>query len=50
MSVNQTRGLLYKLARLLGDYQAVRRGRMGRRAGRRVAGRATSRGLGRLFR
>lgn len=50
MSVNQTRGLLYRLARWLGDYQAVRRGRVGRRVGRRAVGRVTGRGIGRLFR
>jgi len=50
MSINRTRGTLYMLARLLGDVQAVRKGRVGRRIGRRVVGRATGRGLGRLFR
>lgn len=50
MGLNSTRGLMYKLARILGDVQAVRRGRVGRRVGRRVAGRATGKGLGRLFR
>jgi len=40
------RSLLYKLARLLGDVNAVKRGRVGRRVGRRAAGR----GLGRLLR
>jgi len=50
MSINRTRGTLYLLARLLGDVQAVRKGRVGRRIGRRVVGRATGRGLGRLFR
>lgn len=49
-SINQTRGILYKLARLLGDVQAVQSGRVGRRLGRRVTGRATGRTLGRLFR
>ena len=49
MSINSTRGIMYKLARILGDVQAVRRGRVGRRVGRRVAGRATGKGLGRLF-
>jgi hypothetical protein len=44
------RSMLYMLARLLGDVQAVRRGRVGRRIARRAAGRATGRGLGRLFR
>jgi shikimate 5-dehydrogenase len=40
------RSFLYKLARLLGDVNAVKRGRVGRRIGRRTAGR----GLGRLLR
>lgn len=44
------RGLLYRLARLLGDVEAVRKGRVGRRIGRRIAGRQTGRWLGRLFR
>jgi len=42
MSVHKTRGFLYWIARLLGDYQAVSSGsskKMARRAGRRVAGR-----------
>ena len=33
------RSFLYTLAKLLGDVNAVRRGRVGRRVGRRVAGR-----------
>lgn len=50
MSINRTRGFLYTLARVLGDVQAVRKGRVGRRVGRRVAGRIAGRGMGRLFR
>lgn len=50
MSINRTRGSLYKLARILGDVQAVKTGRVGKRLGRRVVGRATGRGIGRLFR
>lgn len=49
MSVAKTRGFLYLLAQLLGDYQAVKKGRVGKRVARRVAGRATGRGLGKLF-
>lgn len=45
-----TRGLLYTLARILGDVQAARTGRVGRRIVRRIAGRAAGRGLGKLFR
>ncbi|MCP1727636.1 ubiquinone biosynthesis protein UbiJ [Natronospira proteinivora] len=50
MSINRTRGLLYWLARVLGDVNAVKRGRVGRRIGRRAAGRVAGRGLGKLFR
>ena len=50
MSINSTRSLLYQLARLLGDVNAVQKGRVGRRIARRAAGRLTGRGLGRLFR
>jgi hypothetical protein len=44
------RSLLYALARLLGDINAVKRGRVGRRVGRRVVGRAAGKGIRRLFR
>lgn len=44
------RSLLYKVARIMGDVNAVQKGRVGRRMGRRVAGKATGRGLGNLFR
>jgi hypothetical protein len=50
MSINRTRGSLYKLARILGDVQAVKKGRVGKRLGRRVVGRIAGRGMGRLFR
>ena len=43
------RGLLYRLARLLGDVNAVKKNKVGRRIGRRAAGKATGKGLGRLF-
>lgn len=43
------RGFLYWLARLLGDVNAVRKGRVGRRVARRAAGKATGRGFGRFF-
>ncbi len=50
LSIGSTRGILYLLARLLGDASAAQKGRVGRRVGRRVAGKITSRALGRLFR
>lgn len=49
MSIGKTRGFLYSLAKLLGDVQAVKSGRVGRRIGRRLAGRATATILRRLF-
>lgn len=50
MSISKTRGLLYRIARWLGDYQAARKGRIGRRLARRMTGRATGRALRKLFR
>jgi hypothetical protein len=43
------RSLLYAIARLLGDAQAVRRGTVHKRIARRVAGRATGRLLRKLL-
>jgi len=50
MSINKTRGFLYTLAKFLGDYQAVRTGKVGRRVLRRAAGRGTGRMLRKMFR
>ncbi len=44
------RSLLYWLARMLGDVNAVRRGRIGQRIVRRVAGKATGRALRKTLR
>jgi hypothetical protein len=52
MSVNKTRGLLYKVARLLGDVQAVSSGsskKMTKRVGRRVTGRTAGKAMRKLF-
>jgi hypothetical protein len=49
MKINSLRSVLYTVARLLGDVNAVQKGRVGRRIGRRAAGRMTGRGLRRLF-
>jgi hypothetical protein len=43
------RNLLYSVAKLLGDANAVKRGKVGRRVGRRAAGKASGKGLGKLF-
>jgi len=47
--VSQIRGILYGLARLLGDVSAVQKGTVGKRVARRVAGKGTGRLLGKLF-
>jgi len=50
MSITKTRGLLYLIARALGDVNAVQKGTVGKRLARRAAGKLTGRGLGKLFR
>ncbi|WP_419924934.1 hypothetical protein [Candidatus Poriferisocius sp.] len=50
MSINRTRSFLYKLSKFLGDVNAVKRGRVGKRIARRALGKATGRGMGKLFR
>jgi hypothetical protein len=43
------RSVLYKIARMLGDAQAIGKGKIGRRVGRRAAGKVTGRLFGKLF-
>lgn len=43
------RGWLYLLAKLLGDIDAVCQGKVGKRAGRRIAGRSMGKILRKLF-
>ena len=50
VTLRPMRRFLYLLARLLGDVNAIRRGTVGKRIARRVAGKATGRLLGKLFR
>lgn len=52
MSIQKTRGVLYKLARVLGDVSAASSGdpgRMAKRVGRRAVGKKTGRAIGKLF-
>ena len=49
MSIGKIRKILYKLARVLGDVNAVKRGTVKKRIGRRVVGKATGRGIGKIF-
>jgi hypothetical protein len=50
MGINKTRGFLYTLAKFLGDYQAVRKGKVAKRIVRRTTGKATARALSKMFR
>ena len=50
MSINKMRGFLYRLARWLGDVNAIQKGKVGRRVARRAIGKATGRALRKLFR
>jgi hypothetical protein len=50
VSLSSFRSLLYRLARLLGDVNAVKKGKAPQRIERRIAGRFTGRILGKLFR
>ena len=43
------RGILYTLAKLMGDVNAVKKGKVGRRVGRRAAGKATGKAMRKLF-
>ena len=43
------RSMLYTLAKLMGDYHAIKKGKVGRRMGRMVAGKAAARALPKLF-
>lgn len=49
LKMNNIRRVLYKLSRVLGDVNAVKRGTVGKRVGRRVAGRQTGKLLRKLF-
>jgi len=49
MSINKTRGLLYKLAKLLGDLSAVSSGKPSKIT-KRVARKTTGKATGKLFR
>jgi hypothetical protein len=50
MTIGKLRTYLYTSAKFLGDVQAIRKGRVGRRIGRRIVGKATGRLLGKIFR
>lgn len=43
------KSMIYKLLRISNDINAIRRGKISRRIGRRVTGKITGRGINRLF-
>lgn len=49
MSINKIRSLLYKTASLLGDFQAVQKGKLGQRLIRKAAGRTFGKLMNKLF-
>lgn len=49
MSINKTRSFLYFIAKILGDVNAVQKGKVGERVVRRASGRATGKFLGKLM-
>jgi hypothetical protein len=50
VSIGKVRGFLYRLARLLGDVNAIEKGKAPQRVERRIAGKMTGRILRKLFR
>ena len=48
-NISKTRGLLYWLAKILGDINAVQKGKVGKRIIRREAGKVTGKGMKKLF-
>ena len=48
MSISSFRSFLYSLAKLLGDVNAVKKGKIGRRVKNRISGRLTGKLLGRF--
>ncbi|WP_337017316.1 hypothetical protein [Oceanobacillus massiliensis] len=47
--MNGFRSFLYTLAKILGDVNAIKKGKVGKRIMRRAAGKATGKGLGKFF-
>lgn len=48
MSINKFRGFLYTLSKVLGDVNAVKKGKIGSRVARRITGKISGRLLGKL--
>ncbi|MDH7604084.1 MAG: hypothetical protein QHH13_04215 [Melioribacter sp.] len=50
MNINLIRSILYKIAKFLGDINAIQKGKIGERIARRAAGRTSGQLLKKLFR
>ena len=48
-NINKVRSFLYSLAKLLGDVNAVKKGKVGKRIGRRVVGKEAGKTIWKLF-
>ena len=48
MSISKTRSVLYKVAKVLGDIDAVKKGKVGKRAKNRIIGKLTGKMLKKL--
>ncbi|MEA4926328.1 MAG: hypothetical protein VB084_13580 [Syntrophomonadaceae bacterium] len=49
MNISKTRGILYLIAKILGDISAVKNQTVGKRVVRRVAGRVSGKMMGKFF-
>lgn len=47
--MSKARGILYLIARILGDLEALFGGKAGKRVARRGVGKVTGKGIGKLF-
>ena len=50
MNISKIRGILYGTAKLLGDINAVNKGKVGQRIERRILGKIAGRIMGKIFR
>lgn len=49
ININKVRSVLYTSAKILGDVNAAKKGKLGKRLARRAAGKIAGRFLGKLF-
>lgn len=49
MKINKARGILYFAAKILGDINAIQKGKVGKRVVRRIVGKQTQKGINKFF-